>query len=138
MKKRSRAFLTKKTKKTKKVTLKLGREIMSDRWNLRGKSVLVTGGTKGIGFACVKEFLSLNAKKVLICARTKASVEDAISTLNDKRVSGCVCDVSSCDFVCVPSCIVFSQLIIICFLSFLFLFRFLSKHMTTCTVCYDF
>ena len=68
---------------------------MSSRWQLKGKNVLVTGGTKGIGLACVKEFLSLNAAKVLICARTKESVDGAISSLKDERVRGCVCDVSS-------------------------------------------
>lgn len=57
--------------------------------------MLVTGGTKGIGFSCVKEVLGLNAAKVLICARTEDSVKGALEALNDARVQGCVCDVSS-------------------------------------------
>ena len=43
-------------------------------WNLNDKKVLITGGTKGIGRAAVKEFLSLGAE-VVFTARDAAAVE---------------------------------------------------------------
>lgn len=43
-------------------------------WNLKDKKVLITGGTKGIGRATVKEFLLLGAE-VVFTARDVAAVE---------------------------------------------------------------
>ena len=44
------------------------------RWDLKGKRVLVTGGTKGIGRAIAEEFLGLGAE-VMIAARNGQEVE---------------------------------------------------------------
>lgn len=44
------------------------------QWNLQSKKALVTGGTKGIGLAVVKEFLDLGAE-VLVVARDTKNIE---------------------------------------------------------------
>ncbi len=49
-------------------------ESMKD-WNLVGKKVLVTGGTKGIGLAVVEEFVALGAE-VVFTARNDEAVEE--------------------------------------------------------------
>lgn len=58
---------------------------------LDGKVAIVTGGTRGIGFATVKKFLDNNAKVVLFGSR-KESVDKAIDELkeinNDYEVMG--------------------------------------------------
>lgn len=41
-------------------------------WTLQGKKALVTGGTKGIGLAIVKEFLELGAEVLAIARDTKS------------------------------------------------------------------
>lgn len=45
-----------------------------NHWNLKGKRALVTGGSKGIGLAIVKEFLALGAE-VVFTARNKEQIE---------------------------------------------------------------
>jgi len=66
-------------------------------FDLIGTSVLVTGGTQGIGAAAVRIALARGAN-VLFCARTPADVEAARvefrSTYGDDRVDGIVADVS--------------------------------------------
>lgn len=44
-----------------------------DRWNLEGKLAVVTGGTKGIGFAVCHELLGFGAA-VLTCARNEEEI----------------------------------------------------------------
>lgn len=62
---------------------------------LKGKVAVVTGGTKGIGYAIAEALLKTGAS-VLICGRTKSDLSDAISTLgNHGNVSGELCDVRS-------------------------------------------
>ncbi len=49
-----------------------------DRWKLTGKRALVTGGTRGIGYAIAAELLYLGAE-VTITARTAETVTDAVA-----------------------------------------------------------
>ncbi|WP_405200538.1 SDR family oxidoreductase [Christiangramia sp. LLG6405-1] len=64
-------------------------------WRLESKKVLVTGGTKGIGKACVEQFLELGAQ-VLFTSRTSSELEDLENELKDKGyiVKGLVADAS--------------------------------------------
>ena len=68
------------------------------RWDLAGKKCLVTGGTKGLGLACVKEFLELGAD-VLFTARDQealTNLQDALAKSYGKaRVHGFAADVST-------------------------------------------
>lgn len=65
------------------------------RWTLEGKCAVVTGGTKGIGAACVDELASLGAS-VFTCARTESDLKEAIAAWKDRgiEVQGCVADCS--------------------------------------------
>lgn len=67
---------------------------MHNRWDLKGKKALVTGGTKGIGRAVVEEFASLGAELFIVARNT-----DEIGRIINKsgpheNVSGMTCDIS--------------------------------------------
>ncbi|KAM5560202.1 tropinone reductase [Rosa sericea] len=68
----------------------------SQRWSLNGMTALVTGGTKGIGFATVDELAGLGAT-VHTCARNQAQLEERVREWKNKgfKVSGSVCDINS-------------------------------------------
>ena len=69
-------------------------------WSLDSKSFLVTGGTKGIGYATAKSLLSHGAGIVIICAR--GDVTDAVESLRkvipsgsqSQMIYGLSCDIS--------------------------------------------
>lgn len=63
---------------------------------LDGKIALVTGGTKGIGRACVLELAALGAK-VLTCSRKQEDIDDLVKDAKERGldVQGLVADVSS-------------------------------------------
>ena len=69
---------------------------MNNRWNLTGRRALVTGGTKGIGFAVAEELLGLGAQ-VLITARHAGEVAQAVAgwTSRGLPASGVAADVST-------------------------------------------
>lgn len=62
-------------------------------WNLQNKKALITGGSKGIGKACVEEFASLGAE-VIFTGRNKADLEEVESSLLEKglKARGIVSD----------------------------------------------
>ncbi|KAH1220313.1 Tropinone reductase [Glycine max] len=68
----------------------------SSRWSLQGMTALVTGGSKGIGYAIVEELAQLGAT-VHTCARNEAELNESLNEWNTKgyRVTGSVCDVAS-------------------------------------------
>jgi len=68
---------------------------MDERWSLKGKKAFITGGTKGIGLAIVKEFLSLGVE-VIFAARTASDVKNLEMelSLSFKDVKGIIADVS--------------------------------------------
>lgn len=66
------------------------------KWRLDGKLVLITGGTRGIGYAVANEVLSLGGR-VFIVARNAADVQSAMERWRAQghSVDGLACDVST-------------------------------------------
>ena len=61
--------------------------------NLAGKTAVVTGATKGLGFA-IAESLAKAGANVFICARDQAEVDAAVQRLlSEGNAAGAVCDV---------------------------------------------
>ncbi|XP_074555629.1 tropinone reductase homolog At5g06060-like [Curcuma longa] len=50
---------------------------LGNRWSLRGETALVTGGSKGIGFAIVEELARFGAA-VHTCARNEAELKESL------------------------------------------------------------
>ncbi|XVF68843.1 hypothetical protein PTKIN_Ptkin11bG0033500 [Pterospermum kingtungense] len=68
----------------------------NNRWSLQGMTALVTGGTKGIGYAIVEELVGLGAT-VHTCSRTETDLNKCLLDWQAKgfQVTGSICDVSS-------------------------------------------
>jgi Tropinone reductase 1 len=65
-----------------------------DRWNLKGKNALVTGGTKGIGRAIVRDFIDLGAN-VFTVARNEKGLASMIEEMSgSNQIEGLPADVS--------------------------------------------
>jgi len=73
-----------------------GRSFKEQTWSLKGMTALVTGGTRGIGFAIVEELAGLGAA-VHTCSRNQTEINERIGEWERKgfKVSGSVCDLTS-------------------------------------------
>ena len=73
---------------------------MSDLFSIQGKTALVTGGSRGIGFMIASQFLAAGAARVYICARRAEACRAAAAELS--RLGDCVavpCDVGTAEGV---------------------------------------
>ncbi|KAM3339789.1 hypothetical protein P3S68_029658 [Capsicum galapagoense] len=50
---------------------------MGERWSLRGTTALVTGGSKGIGYAIVEELANFGAR-VYTCSRDEKELQECL------------------------------------------------------------
>lgn len=68
----------------------------NSRWSLKGMTALVTGGTRGIGYAVVEELAGFGAA-VHTCSRNEAELHKCLKEWEAKGflVTGSVCDASS-------------------------------------------
>jgi 3-oxoacyl-[acyl-carrier protein] reductase len=70
--------------------------------NIEGKSAIVTGASRGIGFAIARALLERGGR-VFICARNAGEVQQSVATLrqehDDAQVYGTACDVRSYESV---------------------------------------
>ncbi len=69
---------------------------LNSLFTLEGRTVLVTGGSRGIGAMIVEGYLAAGAKRIYISARKVDQIEEAVARFGD-RVVGIPMDISSVD-----------------------------------------
>jgi NAD(P)-dependent dehydrogenase (short-subunit alcohol dehydrogenase family) len=61
---------------------------------LKDKTVLISGGTSGIGYATAQRFLE-EGSKVFVCGHSKTQLQTTLESLRPLgHIAGCVCDVT--------------------------------------------
>ncbi len=70
---------------------------MQNRWNLKGKKAVVTGGTKGIGLAIVREFSALGADVLFVARSVEKTGDIPGKSGSDAAICGLSCDVCNED-----------------------------------------
>jgi NAD(P)-dependent dehydrogenase (short-subunit alcohol dehydrogenase family) len=82
---------------------KAAREHKAERPDQKKKGIVITGGSKGLGYALAHQFLSYG-HKVIICNRNEDQLATALRTLQAEHegsiVYGMCCDVSNAADVC--------------------------------------
>ncbi|XP_031092267.1 tropinone reductase homolog [Ipomoea triloba] len=66
------------------------------KWSLQGMTAIVTGGTRGIGYAIIEELAGFGAE-VYTCSRNQNDVDECVERWREKglKVAGSACDISS-------------------------------------------
>jgi tropinone reductase I len=70
---------------------------MRSRWRLDGVRALVTGGTKGIGFAIAQELVELGADVIVVARRTPSGNQDFVAGAHSGRLQAVIADVATTD-----------------------------------------
>jgi Tropinone reductase 1 len=71
--------------------------IVMASWSLGGRNYVVTGGSRGIGFATARCLLEKGAARVLLCARSAPDCQRAVTKLMDEFSAGQTIIGTSCD-----------------------------------------
>lgn len=76
----------------------VSRNVVTARTHVEKKGIVITGGSKGLGYSLAREFLAAN-EKVVICGRNEEQLSAAVASLQKEfdstSVHGVRCDVSS-------------------------------------------